>query len=128
TSSSRMESRLSINQTGTPLERHTPDLTITQLDESFHVLPLSWRDAMPATAGMCAGGSQIVGLFWTIAAPSAIAANFSGNGAWAAIQCAGNLPDRMLSTQHGPNLVTFLSGEVRIAHRATPTWWLECRC
>src|SRR5690625_7397812 len=24
-----MESRLSINQTGTPLERHTPDLTIT---------------------------------------------------------------------------------------------------
>src|SRR5690625_731640 len=29
TSSSRMESRLSINQTGTPLERHTPDLTIT---------------------------------------------------------------------------------------------------
>src|SRR5690625_6317555 len=31
TSSSRMESRLSINQTGTPLERHTPDLTITQL-------------------------------------------------------------------------------------------------
>src|SRR5690625_4010308 len=30
TSSSRMESRLSINQTGTPLERHTPDLTITR--------------------------------------------------------------------------------------------------
>src|SRR5690625_5858705 len=29
TSSARMESRLSINQTGTPLERQTPDLTIT---------------------------------------------------------------------------------------------------
>jgi len=27
-----MESRLSINQTGTPLERHTPDLTITPVD------------------------------------------------------------------------------------------------
>ena len=27
-----MESRLSINQTGTPLERHTPDLTITPLE------------------------------------------------------------------------------------------------
>src|SRR5690625_7845131 len=26
-----MENRLPINQTGTPLERHTPDLTITQL-------------------------------------------------------------------------------------------------
>src|SRR5690625_4585362 len=37
TSSSRMESRLSINQTGTPLERHTPDLTITRRTIDVHV-------------------------------------------------------------------------------------------
>src|SRR5690625_1292630 len=58
----------------------------------------------------------------------AIAANFPGNGGWTVIQCASNFSDSTPSTQHGPNLVMFLSGEVRIAHRATPAWWLECRC
>src|SRR5690625_7022584 len=58
----------------------------------------------------------------------AIAANFPENGGWTVIQCASNFSDSTPSTQHGPNLVMFLSGEVRIAHRAAPAWWLECRC
>src|SRR5690625_5877958 len=44
TSSSRMESRLSINQTGTPLERHTPDLTITPTKEGERS---SWNGHQP---------------------------------------------------------------------------------
>src|SRR5690625_254705 len=37
-----MESRLSINQTGTPLERHTPDLTITLARSAGHLLTFIW--------------------------------------------------------------------------------------
>src|SRR5690625_2547997 len=66
TSSSRMESRLSINQTGTPLERHTPDLTITQhrtdqghLDSTAKCNTTDWLEVRCVSIGTLTTTSEL---------------------------------------------------------------------
>ena len=97
-------------------------------NESRNSAPLCRCDAVPTPTGTSPRLSPLLGLLGAISALPAIALNLARNAAGAAINRLRDVSEAISGSQHGPNLVTFFLGEVRIAHRATPTWWLECRC
>src|SRR5690625_7719458 len=100
-----MENRLPINQTGTPLERHTPDLTITQrlkvCDRSHP--PEEWKDPqtrMVKGFGAVAGRGGLPCNVWLLlgVAQPGRARSSGGRSRWS----ASSHPDHRISLYSQP--------------------------
>lgn len=97
-------------------------------DKLRHAAPLLRRDAPSSAAGAGSILGQVVRLLGAVPALTAVAPKLPANRAGASAQSSGDLALAVSGAEQGPGLIPFLSGEVRIAHRATPTWSLESRC
>jgi len=90
--------------------------------------PLARGDSESASAGSRALAGKAIRLAGPITSQTTIAGQLPRNRARRTPQNAGNFANCAVGIKHGSNLISFLPGEVRVGHRATPTWWLEFRC
>lgn len=97
-------------------------------DQGADPAPLPRRDPRPTAARARPLAGPPVGLAGAVGPCALIAPQLARDRRHVTLQ---DLRDPLPGLPHapqGPNLIPFLSGEVRIAHRATPTCRLEPRC
>jgi len=85
---------------------------------------LALGDSVPASAGSRTLAGKSIRLLWPIASLTGIAAQLARNHAGRTAQNLRDAANRTVGIKHGSNLVPFFFVEVRVVHRATPTWWL----
>jgi len=112
------QSRPSADLFGAPIEA----------DQPGDFGPLARGDSVSASAGSRALAGKPIRLAGPKTSQTTIARQLPLDRARRTPQNAGNFANCAVGIKHGSNLISFFPGEVRVGHRATPTWWLECRC